>query len=238
MARGTTLIRLLDDLRAEAGLSLNPAHNTQSRDVQVNLLQRTQERLWSDFAWPHMRVHREITVNAGQRYYDFPADLDIERIETISLFRDGAWVQLANGIDLCHFSAWNSDLDQRSWPPRRWRLVETGDFEVWPIADINADATTRDGYLQITGIRNLAPLVADDDRADLDDRIITLFAAAELLARSGAKDAQVKLDSANRIYAKQRGGLMPRRSFQMFGTGQAEMPRHRRMIAHYRPSGS
>lgn len=237
MARGTTLIKLLDNLRAEAGVSLNPAHNNQSRDAQINLLQRTQDRLWGDFAWPHLRVYRELTISAGQRYYDFPADLDIQRIESVKLFRDGCWVTIAPGIDDEHFSTWNSDLDERAWPPRRWRLTEDEDFEIWPISDINADPVTRDGYLKITGIRNLKPLVADDDRADLDARMLVLFAAAEILARAKAPDAQVKLDTANRIYARLRGGLMPRSTFSMFGTGQGE-PARRRMIAHYRPPGA
>lgn len=236
MARGTTLVRLLDNLRAEAGLSLNPAHNNQARDVQINTLQRTQERLWDDFSWPHLRVQRQVPVSAGQRYYDPPEDLDISRLESIELFRDGTWAPLAPGIEGCHLAAWNSDLDERSWPPRRWTIHDDQDIEIWPIADINCDPTTMDGTLKFTGIRNLRPLVADSDRADLDDRLIVMFAAAEMLARSKSSDAQVKLDMANRIYARIRGGLMPRRRFRMFGVG--ETPRPRRMIAHYRPASN
>ena len=65
MSRGTTLVKLLDDLRAECRISLNPAHNRQQRDVQVKMLQRKQEWLWNDFAWPHLRVERFIDLQAG-----------------------------------------------------------------------------------------------------------------------------------------------------------------------------
>ena len=41
MARGKTLLKLLNDLRHEARLSQNPAHNAQVRDSQVATLQRT-----------------------------------------------------------------------------------------------------------------------------------------------------------------------------------------------------
>lgn len=237
MARGTTLIKLLDDLRAETRTSLNPAHNAQVRDTQVKMLQRVQERLWDDFAWPHLRVERQVTCQAGQRYYDTPDDLTIDRIEKLELFDGGCWRRLEYGIDGPQYGAWNSDLDERSWPIRHWKFREGEDIELWPIPDQDADATNRDGYLKFTGIRNLNPLVADGDRADLDDRLIVLYAAAEMLAASGAKDAQFKLDQANTIYAKRRGDLSPTRQFRMFNTG-AEPRRTGIFITQYRPPGT
>ena len=66
MARQTTLVRLLDKLRVAARLSLNPAHNAQNRSSQVTFLQVEQERLWSDFDWPHLRVERRrVGVEGG-----------------------------------------------------------------------------------------------------------------------------------------------------------------------------
>jgi hypothetical protein len=236
MARGTTLVRLLDNLRAEAGLSLNPAHNNQHRDIQVNLLQRTQERLWQDFTWPHLRVERQMPVVIGQRYYAPPDDLDIERITSVELFRDGGWVALSPAIGGAEYAVWNSDLGQQSWPPRAWRLAEDDQIEIWPISDIGQDTATLDGTLKIVGTRQLKPLVTDADRADLDDRLIVLFAAAELCARNKQPDAQLKLDAANRHYARLRAGLVKQTSFSMFGTGRVERPR--RMIANYRPAGT
>ena len=233
MARKSTLIKLLNDLRAEARVSMVPSHNIQAREAQVKLLQRVQDRLWEDFAWPHLRVERQQPVEAGQRYYAPPEDLNIERIERIEVFSDGCWKLLCPGIDPENHSAWNSDLDERSWPPRRWQIYEDETIEIWPIPDTNADATTRDGYLKITGIRNLREFVEDDDRADLDDRLIVLYAAAELLAASGAKDAQLKLDQANALYTKLRGHLTPRKQFRMFGIGERPAPR-RLFISQYR----
>ena len=234
--RNTTLIKLLDNLRAEARLSLNPAHNAQVRDSQVKLLQRVQERLWDDFTWPHLRVERQIAGQAGQRYYETPADMDFDRIERIEFFTDGCWTPLEYGIDSSYYVAWNSELDQRTWPIRRWQFHEGVDLEMWPILDRNADATTFDGYLKFTGIRKLNPLVADNDRADLDDNLIVLYAAAEMLAGTGAKDAQFKLDQANTIYAKLRGNLSPTRQFRMFGAGAQPRPRGI-FITQYRPPG-
>lgn len=229
MARGTTLIKLLDDYRAEARLSLNPAHNAQVRDTQVKLLQRVQERMWEEYAWPHLRVSRDIALAAGQRYYDTPADMRIERIEKLEVFRDGAWFELHANIDACHLAAYNSDLNERSYPPERWQISEEEQAEIWPISDQDGDATTLEGILRFTGTRDLRPLVADTDRADLDDRVIVLYAAAETLAAQGAKDAKLKLDQANSIMSAKRAGLTPRRRFQMFGVGRTPVPRRVRI---------
>lgn len=234
MARGTTLVKLLDNLRAECRLSLNPAHNIQVRETQVAQLQRVQEQLWEDFTWPHLRVERQILVQAGQRFYNPPEDMHIDRIETIELYDDGIWQPVRPGIEPWDYSAWNSDRGERAWPPRRWKIAEDEQVELWPIPDQNADPETGSGTLKFTGIRNLKPLVDDGDRADLDDRMLVLYAAAEILAAGGSKDAQLKLDLANRRFARLRADLTPRRSFQMFGVGDRLLPR-RPMITRYRP---
>lgn len=234
MARRTTLVKLLDQLRAEARLSLNPAHNTQVRESHVNLIQRVQERLWDDFTWPHLRVERSVALQIGQRFYDPPADMLIDNIEKIEIFDGGGWRALEAGIGGAEYTTYNSDLNERAYPPRRWKIHEDEDIEIWPISDQNGDAATLEGYIKFTGIRNLRPLVADTDRADLDDRMIVLYGAAELLAASGAKDAKIKLDMADRIYTRLRSGLTPRKRFRMFGIGEPE-PSNRMFVTRYRP---
>ena len=234
MARHVTLLRILDQLRAEARLSMNPAHNRQVRDAHVNMLQRIQERLWDDFTWPHLRVHRLKAVAKGQRYYTPPSDFQIDNIEKIEVKDGGSWRRLEVGIDAEHYSAHDSDLDERAWPPMRWQIHEDEDIEIWPISDLNGDPKTNEGMLKFTGIRNLKPFYKDADRADLDDNLLVMFGAAELLAAQGAKDAQLKLDQANQIYRRQRGGLTPRKRFRMFGIGPALPPRQE-FITRYKP---
>jgi hypothetical protein len=239
MARGTTLVKLLDLYRAECGLSLNVAHNNQMRDTQVNHIQRTQEWLWEDTAWPLLRVERTLDTLNGQRYYSLPSDLHIDRISKVEVFSGAAWCNMRAGIDAMAYTTYNSDLDERQWPPSRWRIAEDNlgageQFEVWPIPNIDTDTATLEGRIKITGIRKLKALVADGDVADLDDRLITLFCAAEFLARSGAKDAQLKLDQANRRYAKVKGAQQPRKVFKMFGSTDGDnRPYHQVPVAVY-----
>lgn len=235
MARKTTLVKLLDDLRAEARLSLNPAHNIQNRPTQVKMLQRVQEWLWEDYTWPHLRVERQVALQTGQRYYSPPTDMQIDRIEKIELYTDGAWRLLRAGVDPEDYTAWNSDLDQRSWPPRKWGIHEDEEIEIWPITDVSGVEATREGYIKFVGIRNLAPLVDDGDRADLDDRVIVLFAAAEMLAASNAADAKLKLDLAQARLARLKSNLTPRKQFRMFGIGEPLLPRRIQITQYRRP---
>lgn len=232
--RGKTLDALLDDFRAEIRLSLNPAHNVQLREVQIKRIQQAQDWLWSDYDWPQLKARKTYPINAGQRLYDVSADFDIDRIQKIAIRANNEWLPVFPGIDDEAYAVFDSDLDQRSWPPRRWQIAEDEQIEFWPIPDQNGSAVNNASF-QVTGIRKLNPLIADSDRADLDDRLIVLYAAAEHLAAAGAKDAPLKLDKANKRMARLRGGMTKVRSFQMFGVGRRE-PQRRHVISNYKPA--
>lgn len=235
MARGTPLIKLLDDLRAEIGASQNPAHNNQTRDKHIKLLQRTQDWLWEDHNWPHLRVKRMYPLEAGKRQYDFNGDFDLERIDLIQVYVDGGWRKLTNGITPADEIAFDSDLDERSYPPCKFEISEDNQIELHPISDTDGNTTTKEGMLRVTGIRRLKPLVADGDKADLDDSLIVLFAASELLGGKGAKDGSIKNSLAQKRYATLRGKLNKTDKIKMFGIGRAELP-NRPAINSYRPA--
>jgi hypothetical protein len=230
---------LLDGLRAACRISLVAANNIQVRDSQVKALQLKQEWFWGDFAWPHLRVNRDLDMQNGQRYYDMPTDLDIDRISHIEARMDSAYRPMHPGIDACHYAAYDSDLDQRGWPVTRWQITEGEMIEVWPIPNVDFDPVSLDGRMRITGIRTLRPLVADTDRADLDDQLLIKSCAADYLAATGAKDAQLKLDEANRLYVKLRGRLMPRKKFTIGQTESTRREYERRIpVAVYnKPAG-
>jgi hypothetical protein len=244
MARNKTLEKLLNDVRAEARLSLDPSHNVQVRDSHIILIQREQERLWEDFAWPHLRVQRYIPLQAGQRYYDTDAavmedgstpaqQIPIERIEKLEVKSDGLWLPMDPEIRPEYYGAHDSMIGDRSWPPRAWRLSEGEDLEIWPVPDQNA-SDQFEGYLRITGIRALRPLTQATDRADLDDRLLTLYCAGAILAAAGAKDAQIKLEAAQRHYQRIKGGLTKAPNFNMFGT-TTMLTRRTRFVSRYKP---
>jgi len=243
MARGQTLESILNKMRAHARLSLSSAMNIQVTESHKILLQDEQQRLWEDFAWPHMRVHKLIPLQAGQYLYDLPADdydanagtytLQMDRVEGVSVFDGGSWVPLHPEITETHYSLHNTDLDERDWPVRNWSANENDQIEVWPIPDTNGDATTLEGYLRVTGIRDLQPLVADNDRADLDDQLIALYVASDVSTDKDVK--RLKLEAANKRYTKLKGKQTKTTSFNLFNSRDRTPVRQRPFIRRYVP---
>lgn len=228
MARGVTLGSILTSLRAEIGASLSVAHNVQVRATHINHLQRVQEMLIEDYTWPHMRVDRYLQPQSGQRYYDPTAvlktnnlnvlvavgDMKIDQIESIWLRYGNIWKPVHAGISQEHYTIYDSDTDQRSWPVQRWKIAESEQIELWPIPNVNGDTVNKVDILKVVGMRNAAPLVEDADRAELDDRLIVLMAAAEIL---GGEQGQKKASLAQRRLVKVRGNLTTVRRFRLFG---------------------
>ncbi|MGU3656815.1 phage adaptor protein [Methylobacterium fujisawaense] len=237
MARGQTLLKLLDDLRAECRLSPNPAHNAQQREGQVRLLQRMQEWLYDDHDWPHLQVERFFPGQHGQRYYALPSDIALERILHLEVRFGMRWLPISSGIDSDCYAAIDSDGGQQGWPVRRWRIWEDDRIELWPVPDQDTPATgVQDGSVKVVGIRNLRPFRDDTDVCDLDDRLIVLYAAAETLSASGAKDAPLKLQQAAARYAKLKGDLAPRRRVHMFQERPDRAPLRGMPMIDYRPA--
>lgn len=219
MARGRPLSELLNEFRGECKLSLNPANNSQTFDSDVLLLQNVQRSLYENFNWPHLRVRRDVAIQAGQRYFAPPADIHIDRIERIQ-FRYGIeWLDLTYGIGPAEFSMWDSDKNIASWPVERWQLFEGEQIEVWPIPASNQDPVSLDGTLRFIGIRDLKPMVAMSDLCELDSDLIVFTAAGERLTDSKSPRANLVLKKANTLYAKRTGQLVKTDNFQMFRQG-------------------
>ena len=182
MARGTSLAVLINDLRAEVGHSLLPSLGKATRDVLINQLQRVQRRLWDDYNWNFLKVRRDLSINAGQRYYDLPSDIVFERITRVETKHGDNWSKLMYGIGADEYNQYDSDADERSSPVRRYDNYENNQIEFYPVPANNSQSNGTDS-VRIHGIRNLTPLVAESDTADLDDQLIVLFAASEILSR-------------------------------------------------------
>ena len=196
MARGKQLLSLIAQLRAETGRSQNVAVGTDEVENLKVLLQRTQETLYEEYAWPHMMVQKTITLAAGTRYYDLPTGLNFDRIQDVKLKYNNVYVELERGIEFEDYSIYDSNASpvERSFPTLKWDIRDTGSgeqIEVWPVP---SQAAT----IYMFGTKNLGDLIQEADTADLDDRLIVLFAAAELLARQKSNDAKIKLSQAEK----------------------------------------
>jgi hypothetical protein len=213
MARGKSLGQLVVDTRVEARMDPDPALSKNMQPLIKQILRREQERLWEEFDWPFGRIREDIPLQAGERYYDVPATMDLDRIESVHVKWGDRWFELDRGIDPENYNFQDSDLDARAEPVLCWDIHDTGtgpQIEIWPIPPSDDAQTVR-----ITGIRKVNDLVNDADVADLDDRMLSLFVAAELLASKDQAAAQARqakaIDRFNtlkgRSVQKSKGGF-------------------------------
>jgi hypothetical protein len=193
MARGKQLSELIAHLRAETGRTQSVSTGISEIDNLKVVLKRIQETLYEQYEWPHLRVERSIQLNAGQRYYDMPEDINFDRIHTIKYKYSNVYINLERGISFDEYSIFDSNENETSSPAQKWdiRFIDIREqVEIWPIP--NATNT-----VHFIGTKTLTPLIQESDRADLDDNLIVLYAAAEILARQESPDAQSKLEQAN-----------------------------------------
>lgn len=220
MARGTSLSALRDMLRAEIGASSNVAMGVNTQDQYDHVLRRTQARLWADHDWSFGFIERDEQLLKDQRYYAFDPDIDFDRISRASVKFGDIWYPMQAGISPEHYNVFDSDAGEASTPAMRWQHYEGNQFEVWPIPSEDGQS------LRFRAIKQLPPLLAPADTAVLDDNLIVLFAAAELLGRSKAADAPAKLAQATSHFNKLKGNSNKNDRF-IFGGGMGTGERYR-----------
>lgn len=204
MARGKTFGQVVDATKAEAGHSLNAAAGRNVSEHVETLVRRVYERLHGDYEWPHLILHRDITLSAGQRFYSFPDDLDPDRTGRVWTLEDGTntWTDVCYGIDQPQWNTYNPERDERADPVRSWQRYNAEDdhlmVEVWPLPQ------TSGGLLRLEGMPYPRPLVERSDIVDLDDQLVSLQAAAELLMRQQSPDAEAKMKMAEARYKSLR----------------------------------
>jgi hypothetical protein len=204
MARNTQFLQLVTMLREELSRATDVSVGVSDIPSLKRKINRYYEHLYYDADWPHLRkIFDRIALNADQRFYDLPAALDYERIEDVKLYQNGIPIPIERGIASVDYAAWDSTLGQTASPAQKWDIRDVdGDtmFEVWPIPPVSDDQS-----VEFTGLIKFERLVNDDDVCLLDDNMVVGFAAAELLAKDGAKNAQQVGQSAQGLYDRLRG---------------------------------
>ena len=211
MARGTQLSALVDALRAEIGASTNVAMGVNSLPALKQILNRTQSWLWEKFDWPFAYIERDEQMVNGSRYYGFDPEIDFGRITEAHVKYSDSWRKLDYGIGTEQYNSSDFADGDKEDPPTRWRHYEGNQFEVWPTPSSN------ECVVRFKAIKKLPKMVNDSDVALLDDNLIVLFAAAEMLARAKSDDAQGKMSAANELFTKLKGSGIKNDVFVMGG---------------------
>jgi len=207
--RGKTLGELVADFRDEAGMASTAAMSQNALQAIQTKIRRTQEVLYADWAWPFLRMQRDEVLQAGERYYSFPPELDPDRLESVVVREqsDSLWRPVTYGIDMWMRNNCDSELDERRDPVCAWQYFENDQYEVWPMPATNT------GVLRFTGIQKLPPLKADADRAVLDDRLIVLYAAGEWLQKAKDPGATTVMQMADAHYRRLKGNTQRKRVY-------------------------
>lgn len=235
MALRTTLGQAVEMLRDECGISSASSRGNDNLAYLQRLIKRYYETLVDDFDWAFLRVGDEEAtkiLEAGERYYDFPVEMDIEKTINAYIFYGNVWVPMIYGIEPTDYNSMNPELNQRADPAIKWRIRNESQFEVWPLP-ASTGAYVADGPAQtisgplvrFTGRRRAERLTGNDSRMDMDDQVVVLYCAAEVLAKQGQKDAEAKLAAANKRLATLRAGYSDRRKVRI---GMGENPADQR----------
>src|SRR5690242_18811291 len=214
-------LQIVTDLRAELERSTDPAVGVSDFPTLKTKLNRVYETLYADYDWPHlMRTFDKTPLHTGERYYDPPEDLDYDRIEEVVVWWSSQPVPITRGISFQDYAFVNSEEGATQDPVEKWDVrYDSGKptIEVWPIPASNQNS------LQFRGIQKFKPLVDDADVCLLDDKMVVLFAAAEIAPAKGG-NKQIFLQAANK------------RMLQIRGNAKSASPRVRIGGAEMRPA--
>jgi hypothetical protein len=200
--RRRQFVELIYDLRAELERNTDPAAGVGDLQSLRRHLQRTYETIYDDYDWPHLTVTNSVSLSAGQRFYDVPATLDYDKLVEIRLFWNSLPTPISRGISLDDFATYNSDDDDRSDPVQKWDIRYTDikeQIEVWPIPATSGDS------INFIGKRKFTQLVDDADRCLIDDHVVVLSAAVELLPEKSAGKLKLKLAALQSRYNRIKG---------------------------------
>jgi len=237
MALRQTFGSIVEMARNEARLSTNTSRGVDHLDHVKQLVKRHYTLLAEDFDWEHLSINRDydesrVQLQAGSRYYNFPAAINIQKIGKMWLKWGIVWREIDYGIQFKDYSMLDPDSDARADPVLKWDRYGDAQFEVWPLPSTNGDAAAPySNWVGFEGQRAIETYVADTNRADLDDFMIALYVAAELLAENGQKGASdAKIAAATRRRDSLKASMSDKSRFTMGrgmvnGTGR-NYPRH------------
>lgn len=193
MALYTTFGELQTMLRAECRLSTNPAVGVSANDRYKTLLNRVYASLAAEGRWTHLRYTApRILLQPGERFYDPPTAIDFDSMVSVTYWRGATGVPLDPGIGAPEYAAFNAGV--QSEPALRYDLRATGptavQMEIWPTPNGPGNE------IEISGWRKTPKLVNAADMCLLDDYMVVLFAATEVLRPLNKDDADAKLRAA------------------------------------------
>lgn len=188
MAVGTTLATLRKMLNVETGDEMDETISPARVAINNQLLNNQQLFMVNQHAYLLGKVRVQLAAVVGQQYYNLPAGIDFDRLDkpeftNVNNFR----YRVGFGIGQEEYNLFRSDLGVQASPVMRWDLVNVNNvlqIELWPIPSVAQS-------LMLSGVLPLTQMVNDSDTCVIDDLVLVLYTAAEILAKREAPSAQV-----------------------------------------------
>lgn len=213
---------IVEMARNEARLSTNSSRGIDHLEHVKQLVRRHYTMLAEDFDWEHLQLKRDYDVSrkrmeAGSRFYDFPAALNPLKITKMWLKWGNVWRPVTHGIDFANYSGLDPDASQRGDPILRWDFRDGTGFEVWPVPASDGDVgAPYSNWVGFEGQKQVEAYVSDSNRADMDDLMLSLFVGGELMIENGqGEGGKAKIAAAERRRVRLRANLSNRQRFTM-----------------------
>lgn len=198
MPLGTTFREVIEMVRDECRLSSNTSRGIDHLANIKRVIRRHYRLLADEYDWRHLDItgtDGDKTLQAGESYYDYPAALNPLWIQGVWTQSGGTWIKLEYGITPADFN-----LLTESDPPLKWAHSSATGFDVWPTPASDG------GTVRFIGQRLVTDLTEDTKRLDMDDELVGLLAASDILAANKQSDAELKMKQAqHRLFQIRRG---------------------------------
>jgi hypothetical protein len=191
-----------------------------------------------DVDWDFLKIYDFIPVRAGERYYDFPANMDEERTYKWEYKYNNLYIPMTQGINRISFAARDSERDQRNDPVRAFdfHLDQTNNkvqFEVWPTPAVNGnvysdgedpparetvnpnDNPSGTNFIRVRAVKRLTKMTTRSSLSNLDGDLIILATASKEATRQKSTNAQALATEANAYLNKLKGRLKKTDPFLM-----------------------
>jgi hypothetical protein len=215
MRNTATLAQLVIMVRGEAGHSLSAAQGQNTIDTIKALIARTQVELWTSYQWPTLKIRADTPTSQGACLYNFPNGFSFEQVREVWTAQSNSynWTPVSYGISE-NCIAPGGTSSQSGDPVQLWDVEGDSQFRIWPTP------STSNYFVRMIGMSVYTPLLADTDVSSIDATAISLFVAAELLARAKAEDAPMKLQKAQKyVLALMGNSISAKRRVSTLATG-------------------
>lgn len=204
---GNSFGAVITMVRNEARISSAASSNTDNLEYIKRLIDRHYITLVEQHHWEHLNIGRnstasQVATSIGDNVYGFPSALNPAKILAVWYQIGTGWCELDFGIHFSNYATLDSyaSTPQKSTPITHWDWVDATQFEVWPFP-------SGDGIVAFEGQTSIGHLTSTSDIIQLDDELVSLFAAAEILAANEQKEAAaIKMQAAQQRLAQQMRG--------------------------------